>query len=108
VLDDSISLHGLKKNPDYPGSLALVFEAVYGAGTLALAHARRRFAQSLAGYSVVAYLLAFKDRHNGNIMVTNEGRVIHIDFGFVFGQAPGNKVGALFPLYYRREEVPVA
>jgi phosphatidylinositol kinase/protein kinase (PI-3 family) len=54
--------------------------------------ARRRFAQSLAGYSVVAYLLRFKDRHNGNVMITSEGRLIHIDFGFVFGQAPGNKV----------------
>ncbi|KAG5183852.1 kinase-like domain-containing protein, partial [Tribonema minus] len=92
VLDNSISLHGLKKNPDYPGSLGGVFEQVWGAaGSEALNEARRRFAQSLAGYSVVSYLLAFKDRHNGNIMITNEGRLIHIDFGFVFGQAPGNQ-----------------
>jgi phosphatidylinositol kinase/protein kinase (PI-3 family) len=91
VLENSISLAGLKKKPDYPGSLALHFERLYGRpGSESLEAARRRFAQSLAGYSIVAYLLALKDRHNGNIMITSEGRVVHIDYGFAFGQAPGN------------------
>mmetsp|Transcript_9964 Transcript_9964/g.14023 ORF Transcript_9964/g.14023 Transcript_9964/m.14023 type:complete len:1056 (-) Transcript_9964:155-3322(-) len=91
VLDNSISLHGMKKKSDYPGSLSAVFEAIYGADSEGLDQARRRFAQSLAGYSVVGYLLGFKDRHNGNIMITADSRIVHIDFGFVFGMAPGNK-----------------
>mmetsp|Transcript_735 Transcript_735/g.1071 ORF Transcript_735/g.1071 Transcript_735/m.1071 type:complete len:1002 (-) Transcript_735:81-3086(-) len=91
VLDDSASIHGLKKDPNYPGSLSRSFEFIYGKDSTNLERAKKRFAQSLAGYSVVSYLLAFKDRHNGNIMINMEGRIIHIDFGFVFGQAPGGR-----------------
>ena len=41
VLDNSISLHGLKKKDDYPGSLAKHFERLYGApGSEALAQVR--------------------------------------------------------------------
>jgi len=94
VLTDATSIDGLKKSDKYPevGGMRKYFEQVYGPPTSkSFLAAQKNFVRSLAGYSLVSYLLGLKDRHNGNIMIDTRGHVIHIDFGFAFGMAPGHE-----------------
>lgn len=52
----------------------------------------KNFINSLVGYSLVTYFLQVKDRHNGNIMIKNDGRIFHIDYGYFMTNAPGKGV----------------
>ena len=52
-------------------------------------NAMNNYVSSLAGYSLISYFLQIRDRHNGNILIDNEGHLIHIDFGFLLSNAPG-------------------
>ncbi|KAI7875421.1 hypothetical protein K492DRAFT_168123 [Lichtheimia hyalospora FSU 10163] len=84
------------------------FIAKYGTpDTPGFQRARTNFVQSLAAYSVLSYLLQFKDRHNGNIMIDSEGHILHIDFGFIFDIAPGGITFESSPFKLTTEMVQV-
>jgi hypothetical protein len=86
---DALSVDSLKKRAKVQSLNHFFTQAYGGEGTQAHRAAQRNFAESMAGYSVISYLLNIKDRHNGNLMLSRDGRLIHIDFGFMFATSPG-------------------
>ena len=88
VLPNSISRDMLGR--EQVNGLYEYFISKYGSeDSLRFQAARNNFVKSMAAYSVISYLLQFKDRHNGNIMIDDAGHILHIDFGFCFDIAPG-------------------
>ena len=88
VLPNSISRDMLGR--EAVNGLYEYFVSKYGSEeSIRFQEARQNFVKSMAAYSVISYLLQFKDRHNGNIMVDDAGHILHIDFGFCFDIAPG-------------------
>jgi phosphatidylinositol 4-kinase len=90
---NAMSFDSLKKRPGYStDGLVGHFQRMTEIAAdpfKALGEAKQNFVSSLAAYSLMSYLFMFKDRHNGNLLLDTAGHVIHIDFGFVFGIAPG-------------------
>ncbi|ODN77738.1 hypothetical protein L202_04877 [Cryptococcus amylolentus CBS 6039] len=101
TVTDAVSVHSIKRG-EYAkrvaegGAIGHVSLMDYYVNTYGkpdsgrFARAQRNFIRSLAGYSIITYLLQIKDRHNGNILVDQDGHLIHIDFGFMLSNSPGN------------------
>ena len=93
VCPNSISLDELKHKTSFDpnNSLKTFYENYFEKGSKRYKKALRNLVRSLAGYSLVCYFLQIKDRHNGNILINNEGFLIQIDFGFFLSNAPGGE-----------------
>jgi phosphatidylinositol kinase/protein kinase (PI-3 family) len=120
TITNGVSLHSLKRsltlasiaagtNPRKRiASLKDHFLRAFGEeGTEAYDKGVDAFVRSLAAYSMISYVLQLKDRHNGNILIDNAGHMVHIDFGFMLSNSPGNMgfEAAPFKLTYEYVEV---
>eukprot|EP00040_Diaphanoeca_grandis_P020077 m.106555 g.106555 ORF g.106555 m.106555 type:complete len:1046 (+) comp27733_c0_seq1:221-3358(+) len=61
------------------------------------------YLKSFAASTVMCYMLGLGDRHNENLMLTPDGLVFHIDFGYVVGEEPKLKV--ITPTINLREDM---
>ena len=100
TITDAVSVHSIKKeayshHQVKDGKIATYslldhFVNTFGdPSSSKFSKARQNFLESLAAYSIISYLLHLKDRHNGNLLIDQDGHLIHIDFGFMLGISPG-------------------
>ncbi|CAB4253953.1 similar to Saccharomyces cerevisiae YNL267W PIK1 Phosphatidylinositol 4-kinase [Maudiozyma barnettii] len=121
TITNAVSVHSIKKSLtkkmiedgelDERGGIASIrdhFIRAFGdPNGFKFRRAQDNFACSLAAYSLICYILRVKDRHNGNIMIDNEGHVIHIDFGFMLSNSPGSVGFEAAPFKFTYEYVDV-
>ncbi|KAL5175869.1 Phosphatidylinositol 4-kinase beta 1 [Glycine soja] len=101
------SLHSIKSRYPNISSLREFFNAKYQENSPSFKLAQRNFVESMAGYSLVCYFLQVKDRHNGNLLLDEEGHIIHIDFGFMLSNSPGGVNFESAPFKLTRELLEV-
>ncbi|KAL2347242.1 hypothetical protein Fmac_001242 [Flemingia macrophylla] len=107
TIPDTASLHSIKSRYPNISSLREFFIAKYQEDSPSFKLAQRNFVESMAGYSLVCYLLQVKDRHNGNLLMDEEGHIIHIDFGFMLSNSPGGVNFESAPFKLTRELLEV-
>ncbi|CAM8884087.1 unnamed protein product [Rhodiola kirilowii] len=107
TISDTASLHSIKSRYPNITSLREFFIAKYQENSPTFKLAQRNFVESMAGYSLVCYLLQVKDRHNGNLLLDEEGHIIHIDFGFMLSNSPGGVNFESAPFKLTRELLEV-
>lgn len=103
TITNAVSLHSLKRSLTLASlgtggnqkkrfaTLQDHFTKTFGSSnSLAYQKAVDCFMRSLAAYSIISYIFQLKDRHNGNILIDSDGHVVHIDFGFMLSNSPGN------------------
>ncbi|KAK7358828.1 hypothetical protein VNO77_00768 [Canavalia gladiata] len=107
TIPDTASLHSIKSRHPNISSLREFFSAKYHENSPSFKLAQRNFVESMAGYSLVCYFLQVKDRHNGNLLLDEEGHIIHIDFGFMLSNSPGGVNFESAPFKLTRELLEV-
>jgi phosphatidylinositol 4-kinase len=107
TIPDTASIHAIKSRHPNLTSLREFFSDKYKENSPSFKLAQRNFVESMAGYSILCYLLQVKDRHNGNLLMDEEGHIIHIDFGFMVSNSPGGVNFESAPFKLTRELLEV-
>lgn len=107
TIPDTASIHSIKSRFPNISSLRDYYVAKYEENSQNFKLAQRNFVESMAGYSILCYLLQVKDRHNGNLLIDEEGHIIHIDFGFMLSNSPGGVNFESAPFKLTRELLEV-
>uniref|UniRef100_A0A3Q0KLQ7 Phosphatidylinositol 4-kinase beta n=1 Tax=Schistosoma mansoni TaxID=6183 RepID=A0A3Q0KLQ7_SCHMA len=89
---DTVSFHQIKRHA-HLSLLDYMHREHGGDNSEEFLTAQRNFLHSCAAYCLVGYLFQVKDRHNGNILLDNQGHIIHIDYGFILSSSPGKNLG---------------
>lgn len=87
TITDAVSVHSIKKDAysrlaqsDKPLTTFTLYDHFmnqFGDSTTStFRRAQDHFMKSLASYSIICYLLQIKDRHNGNILIDKQGRIV--------------------------------
>ena len=91
----SSDLDRIKKAPGFKNLRQLFVERYGPPSSDGFKAAQANFGRSLAAYSIVMWILKLRDRHNGNLMLDDDGHYFHIDFGFCLGHSTGKGIGGL-------------
>ncbi|KAI7906146.1 kinase-like domain-containing protein [Cokeromyces recurvatus] len=116
TLRNTISIHSIKKTAYTRGwnqkgavyTLYDYYEKIWGPpDSDEFLKAQDAFMRSLTGYSIACYVLQIKDRHNGNLLIDDEGHLIHIDFGFMLSNSPGSVGFEMAPFKLPQEYIDI-
>ena len=103
MVPNAPSIHSIKASCPAGTSLKEHFLLKHGTDGAQHTKAQQNFVESMAAYSLVCYLLQIRDRHNGNLLLDDQGHIIHIDFGFMLSNSPGGVNFECAPFKLTRE-----